>query len=45
MIDSVVVDVIHVTVDLVSLWQDDLFSVAHFIAEYFDHFQSGGDPS
>ncbi len=27
------------------LWQDDLVSVARFIADYFDHFQSGGDPS
>jgi hypothetical protein len=27
------------------LWQDDLLSVARFIADCFDHFQSGGDPS
>jgi hypothetical protein len=27
------------------LWQDDLVSVARFIADCFDHFQSGGDPS
>jgi hypothetical protein len=29
----------------VSQWQDDLLSVARFIADCFDHFQSGGDPS
>ncbi len=27
------------------LWQDDLLAVARFIADCFDHFQSGGDPS
>jgi hypothetical protein len=27
------------------LWQDYLLSVARFIADCFDHFQSGGDPS
>jgi hypothetical protein len=27
------------------LWQDDLVSVARFIADCFDHFQRGGDPS
>jgi hypothetical protein len=27
------------------LWQDDLLSVARFIADCFDHFQSGGAPS
>jgi hypothetical protein len=27
------------------LWQDDLLSVARFIADCFDHFQSGGNPS
>jgi hypothetical protein len=27
------------------LWQDDLVSVARFIADCFDHFQSGDDPS
>ncbi len=26
------------------LWQDDLVSVARFIADCFDHFQSGDDP-
>jgi hypothetical protein len=26
-------------------WQDDLVSVARFIADCFDHFQSGADPS
>jgi hypothetical protein len=25
--------------------EDDLVSVARFIADCFDHFQSGGDPS
>ncbi len=25
--------------------QDDLVSVARFIADCFEHFQSGGDPS
>jgi hypothetical protein len=25
------------------LWQDDLLSVARFIADCFDHFQSGGE--
>ncbi len=29
----------------VNLWQDDLLSVVRFIADCFDHFQSGGDPS
>jgi hypothetical protein len=27
------------------LWQEDLVSVARFIAGCFDHFQSGGDAS
>jgi hypothetical protein len=27
------------------LWQDDLVSVAGFIADCFNHFQSAGDPS
>jgi hypothetical protein len=27
------------------LWQDGLVSVAHFVADCFDHFQGGGDPS
>jgi hypothetical protein len=26
------------------LWQDGLVSVGRFIADYFRHFQSGGDP-
>ncbi len=27
------------------LWRDDMLSVARFMADCFDHFQSGGDPS
>jgi hypothetical protein len=27
------------------LWQDDLVSVARFIADCIDHLQTGGDPS
>jgi hypothetical protein len=28
-----------------SLQQENIVSVARFIADCFDHFQSGGDPS